>query len=83
MAVIPRLGGHSNVCRWALGNGNPVANHIWLPRRTKGLPGLNHVRITFEKQNLITGLVLTTVLHPDFSPGEPREGWGEGNKAVL
>lgn len=61
-----------------LGNGNPVAEHIWLPCCTPwGPPGFNHAGITFEKQNLIIGLVLAIVLHPDFSPGEQRAGRGE------
>lgn len=61
-----------------LGNGNPVAEHIWLPCCTPwGPAGFNHAGITFEKQNLITGLVLAIVLHPYFSPGEQRAGRGE------
>lgn len=60
-----------------LGNGNPVAEHIWLPCCAMGPPGFNHAGITFEKQNLIIGLVLAIVLHPDFSPGEQRVGRGE------
>lgn len=60
-----------------LGNGNPVAEHIWLPCCTPwGPPVFNHAGITFEKQNLIIGLVLAIVLHPDFSPGERRAGTG-------
>lgn len=61
-----------------LGNGNPVAEHIWLPCCAPwGPPGFNHAGITFEKQNLIIGLVLAIVLHPDFSPGEQRVGRGD------
>lgn len=58
-----------------LGNGNPVAGaHLAPLLRTKGPPGFNHAGITFEKQNLIRGLVLATVLHPDFSPGKQSAG---------